>query len=89
MIKCSHPDCARDAVKSYCGRKGVKGRPPAGTEGIPVCLGHYEQLRRGQTMTRLRTGNGIARREAIEDCAVIAEFHGAFELAALFRRLRT
>lgn len=87
MTKCSHPDCARDGIRMYHGRKGIRGRPPFGTEGVPVCGGHYEQLRRGEPMHTLRKRGESPRAAAVRDCAAICDFHGHPEMANLLRKL--
>lgn len=90
-MKCAHPSCARDGATTFLGRH-VVGRPTTAqlSEGVSYCRGHYEQLRRGRTveeMKPLRPRGLNPRAAAVEDCAAIAEFHGAHDLAALFRKL--
>lgn len=89
MIKCSAPDCAREAKKRFLGRS-QRGRPdeecPA---GIPYCAAHYEQRRRGMPLKSVRPRGASARVQVVEDCAAIAEFHGHAELAKLLRHLKS
>lgn len=89
-MKCAHEYCARDAVSAFLGRRTI-GRPSSDvSRGPAYCEAHYGQLRRGAETTRpvQRYGRHV-RAEAVEDCAVIAEFHGHTELAALLRRLKS
>jgi hypothetical protein len=84
-MKCSHQDCARDARKNYHGTH-VQGPKTTGF-GVPYCLAHYEQVRKGRTPGPIRKKGISPYQRAVIDCADIASFHGHHDLAILLRKL--
>lgn len=91
-MKCSHPDCARDAVRSFRGSGHTGPVRPEDPPGVPYCGAHYERVRRGKPLgsadVRPR-GPCSPYTQGVLDAAAIAEFHGHQDLANLLRKLET
>ncbi len=83
-MKCSHPDCCRDAARMFFGGRHTRGRPKKDDPtGIPCCSIHFEEYRGRKSVKRDIHNN------AIEICAQVAEVQGHPALANTLRLLKS